>query len=520
MGNAARKRDVQSASIPAPVGGLNARDSIANMPETDAIILDNWFPTTSDIQLRNGYSNFATFTGSCQTIMAFTSGSAAKLFAAVRNGTVYSIYDATSGGALSSAAVGGAGNTIEALTSAQFDYINFATPGGQFLMAVNGLDVGLQYNGTAWSAWTVTGVSTANLSVLVTFKERIWAIEKNTFNIWYLATQSITGTATKLFLGSFFKLGGYLQTIVTISVDNSNSTNDYIAFVSNVGEVILYEGTDPSSAQTWTMAAHFRIGRPIGVGRRCWTKMNSDAVLITADGFFPLSQGLLTDRAQQQSVSDKIKNLVNSDVQTYGNNFGWQIILYPIGNKLLINMPAVSLSSSYQYVMNTITNAWCTFGKNNAAWNAFCWEVSGDSLYWGGSGVMALADNGTSDNNGPIIGDCKPAFSYFNLRGQIKKWNMARPTITTNGTIGAALDLNVDFANFSPTSTPTFAPGATTAWGSPWGSSWSNSTVTQASWQSVQGLGYCASTRMRVVANGVTCRWASTDYLFEPGGYI
>lgn len=519
MGMAARKRVAQSSSIPACVGGLNARDSIANMPETDAIILDNWFPTTSDIQLRNGYSVKATFTGTCQTVMAYTSGSASKLFAAVANGSTYSIYDATSGGALSTAAVGGAGNTIEALTSAQFDYLNFATTGGQFLMCVNGLDTGLQYNGSAWSTWTVTGVNTANIQSLVAFKERIWMIEKNTFNVWYLGIQSITGTATKLFLGSFFKLGGYLQAMVTISIDNSNGTNDFIAFVSSVGEVIIYEGTDPSSAQTWTMAAHFRLGRPIGIGRRCWTKFNSDAILITADGFFPLSQGLLTDRAQQQAVSDKIRNAVNSDVATYGNNFGWQIILYPIGNKLIINMPSATLSTSYQYVMNTITNAWCTFGKNASPWNAFCWEVLADSIYFGANGYLAQADTGTADNTALINADVKPAFSYYGQRGQLKRWTLARPILTTSGTIGAALDLNVDFANDAPTSTPTFSPGVSTAWGSPWNSPWSGTPVIQKDWQSVTGVGMCASTRMRIQSN-VAVRWAATDYLFEPGGYL
>ena len=30
--------------FPAPVGGLNARDSVANMPVSDALILDNIFP--------------------------------------------------------------------------------------------------------------------------------------------------------------------------------------------------------------------------------------------------------------------------------------------------------------------------------------------------------------------------------------------------------------------------------------------------------------------------------------------
>jgi len=43
------------ASLPAPVGGWNARDSLANMDETDAVTLENYFPTVSSVVLRGGY---------------------------------------------------------------------------------------------------------------------------------------------------------------------------------------------------------------------------------------------------------------------------------------------------------------------------------------------------------------------------------------------------------------------------------------------------------------------------------
>src|SRR6187399_2339269 len=41
-------------TIPAPVGGLNGRDSLANMNELDAYELTNLFPGTSTCRLREG----------------------------------------------------------------------------------------------------------------------------------------------------------------------------------------------------------------------------------------------------------------------------------------------------------------------------------------------------------------------------------------------------------------------------------------------------------------------------------
>ena len=53
----------QSLSLPSPIGGLNARDSVANMKGTDALQMDNWFPQTTDVAVRRGYTAFATFSG-------------------------------------------------------------------------------------------------------------------------------------------------------------------------------------------------------------------------------------------------------------------------------------------------------------------------------------------------------------------------------------------------------------------------------------------------------------------------
>jgi hypothetical protein len=47
-------------NIPAPVGGWNARDPIADMPARDAVFLDNFFPRASDVMLRPGSALLAT----------------------------------------------------------------------------------------------------------------------------------------------------------------------------------------------------------------------------------------------------------------------------------------------------------------------------------------------------------------------------------------------------------------------------------------------------------------------------
>ena len=87
----------QVASLPAPIGGWNARDSLANMEPMDAVTLENWFPSVSSVNLRGGYSQFATgISGQVETLMTYSSGSSNKLFA-IANGSIYNV---TAGGAV------------------------------------------------------------------------------------------------------------------------------------------------------------------------------------------------------------------------------------------------------------------------------------------------------------------------------------------------------------------------------------------------------------------------------------
>jgi hypothetical protein len=93
----AQKQVSRSASLPAPVGGWNARDSIGDMPTTDAVVLTNWFPSTTEVDLRPGYTKYATgLPADVETLMSFAGASSTKLFAISNK----AIYDVSAGGAV------------------------------------------------------------------------------------------------------------------------------------------------------------------------------------------------------------------------------------------------------------------------------------------------------------------------------------------------------------------------------------------------------------------------------------
>ena len=91
----AKQNTARTTSVPAPLGGWNARDSLANMQPMDAVQMVNFFPTPTDVQLRRGWSEKSTgITGQVNTIMTYPSTSPSggyKLFAAAET----KIWDAT-----------------------------------------------------------------------------------------------------------------------------------------------------------------------------------------------------------------------------------------------------------------------------------------------------------------------------------------------------------------------------------------------------------------------------------------
>lgn len=508
----ARRQVSGTHTIPAPTGGLNAIDSVADMPESDALVLDNWFPQPTYVQLRGGYSSWATgFPTWVETIMPYNNAVGEFLFAI--SGT--SVYDATNSGPIGAAVVTG-------LTNARWEYTNVATAGGQFLYAANAVDPPLLYNGTTWTKITgvstpaITGVTTTKLRNPIVWKNRVWFIEDGSMHAWYLPTASIGGAAAQFDLGPLMRLGGQLQAIITATVSNGSTFDDYIGFLTSEGELALYSGTDPAS--NFAIVGIYPFGKP--VGRRCSFRSGNDTIIICSDGLVSLQKAISVKfKGTDQAISYKIQQLVNTDIQNYSGNFGWEGAIHPLGNKIIINVPMAENLSQSQYVQCTLNNAWCTYGRFNSPWNAATFAVQGDNLYFGGNNYIALADVGNYDGASPIVGTLKTAFSYLGSDQQ-KFMTGARILLQTTGGISPLLSINTDFQDVRPTTIPGFDPISGPTWNvTSWNTSlWSTGFATQTRWQTVNGIGFSVAMYLIIAANGAEVQFVAADYLYQRGG--
>jgi hypothetical protein len=586
---APQRRTATTASVASPIGGWNARDSIANMPPLDAVTLNNFWPTPTDVQLRLGYTKFSTgITGQVNSLMNYAGVTNQKLFAAA--GT--NIYDASASTAVA----------VKTITNDKLQHVNVGTIGGHFMVAVNGDDAALLYDGTNWISYaststaqtinTITRGGTGNLTATVTtavahglitgnqivvagasptqyngtyiitrtgattftytmatapatnattvgtytinyaitgvnsntfvhvnlFKNFLFFVQENSMEVWYLPVGQVSGVATKLDFGGIARMGGYIQAMGTWTIDAGQGADDYAVWITNNGETIVYNGTNPDSADTWALKGVWQLGQTFN--RRCFLKWAGDILLLTQDGLVPLAAALQSSRLDPRvNLTDKIYYAISQEASLYSNNFGWQINYFASENMLMINIP--SGEGVKQFCMHTISKAWCSFSNINAK----CWELSYDKMYFGGNGFVGSFWDAYSDDGNNINAVVQQAYSYFEAPGQQKRFTMIRPIFQTdNGFPGILVGINTDFdaqnslgaVSFNAVSTA-IGVWDTAKWDTDiWGGTLSLNKL----WQGVTGIGYSGGIIMKVASQGIDVHWVSSDYVMERGGVL
>lgn len=507
-----RQQVAQVSSFSAPVRGWNSRDALASMKPGDAITLKNWWPTPTDVVIRGGMADHASgITGTAQSLAIYNAMTGtSKMFAASSSG----IYDVSSAGAV--------GASVATSTNGYWQYVNFGDGTTNWLILVNGTDKPNYYSGAAWTAVdavstpALTGLTTTSIINVFVHKGRLYFIEKNSLSAWYLAAGAAGGALTKFDFMPIAKKGGYLIGGGTWSLDLGNGPDDLAAFLTSEGEVIVYQGTNPSAANTWALVGVYDLGKPIG--RRALRKFGGDLIIVTQNGAFPLS-GVLRAREfnKRLAISDRIVNSFDEAARSYSGNVGWEAADYPARSALIVNIP-ISLSESKQYAMNVITKAWCEF----SGWNATCFGVFNNDLYYGVGSEVKKAWTGASDDGANIVADAKEAFSTHGSSDQ-KRCTLYRPILQVNGPLSFLTGMDVDFRDTPFTGEASYSVTSGALWdASSWDAAyWAANLDIVRLWRSPQeNVGTWFAGKLRVNTNSLEVHWLASDAYFERGGGI
>ncbi len=530
-------------NLKAPVGGFNTRDQYSDMPPTDAVQLINWIPSPAGITARGGYQawrevadgtaiqsliHYFSSTDTIPSTSLFVSPTnvPGKLWAATKSG----IYDVTDSGNT-------AATVALALSGAdEAGYIHstmFSNIAGSFLVACSETDGYHIYDGSSWSKVTpaqVTNVNPNDLCFPLSWKKRLWFVEQESTCLWYLPVDSIYGAAVKLDVGPLVKRGGKVEFIANWTIDAGEGIDDLLVIVCTNGDVLVYKGTDPSSASTFGLVGQWNIGQ-VPAGRRAFVQYGGDLLILSTLGIQPMSfvtRGgeafLSTDKSD---YTEKVQPTFSQESTYSFNQRGWGLYTLNGQNLLISTVPNYGSVLNRQYVMNTITNAWSV----SAGIPARCAVVAVDLFFCGTStGQVLLAYRGTKDNVGVdgsggtlIQGTIQWAYTDFGAPGMLKSFKMVRPYFVAKQRPSFGVSMFTDFRGGREPEIPaTTVPGVVGGWGSAvWGSSvWGSSTRDYKFWRDTPSdRGYYGSLLMKTEVPGGT-RILSCDILAQVGGVL
>lgn len=478
-------------TFPAPRRGLIQNDSLAMPQGEGAEVMDNWFPTPQGARMRAGSVKKATVGfDALWSFLTFDTGLFKKLFAAT-NTAIFDVTTPANPEAVLSPVQSG-------LTNGKWSSVQFSNSAGDpALIAVNGADPIKRFNGTTWTSITgtstpisITGIDTNKLSMVWAFQNRLFFVQAGSMSAWYLPTLSYGGAAKELPMGSTFTKGGVLLFGGTWSTDSGSGLDDMCVFVTDMGEVAVFQGTNPDSIDTWSKVGTYVIGKPLG--KNAFFKTGGDIAIITDDGIVSVSQIMQKDRAGLASVAITfpIETLWRDVVFSRAfAGYDFSAVVWPTESLLMVVVPAFAGGMKFSLVANAKTGAWCRY----TGWDTRCAVVFDDKLYFGTSdGRVIQGETGGSECGEPYAAALLPRFD--DMASPTEKVALhARCIARTNNEFSPIMFANADYETDIPNAGISGGDASGNVWGgaiygsSTWGAAESKKFLSE--WQSVAAVG-------------------------------
>jgi hypothetical protein len=517
----AQKRSAMTASLPSPIGGWNARDSLAEMNQLDAVQMVNFFPTPTDVTLRKGYTKTSTgITGNVESLMNYTKQVSYELFAFAGD----TIYESKQDPALP---------VFTGITNAKWQHANMTNAGGHYLAAVNGQDPALFYDGTSWAfqattstAQTISSITHVAAVATLTTAAPHGLIDGNKVVISGATPAAYNGTYVIDVTGA----NTFKYTMASTPAGNATVVGSYTVFgitgvdSSTLVAVNLFKNrlyyTQENSLDFWYTGVDEISGAltkfPLGGIARNGGYLQAIGTW-TLDAGYGVDDFLVCVTSMGEVIVYKGSNPSDPNdwslvgVWQMGQTFSRRCFFKYAGDLLLLTQdglvplsaalqssrldPRVNITDKIYYAVSQAAtqfyalNGWqinyfasenmliLNVPTNNGieqyvmhtitkSWarftgiQAYCWEVSGDAdIHFGGQGFVGDFYQTTSDNGTNIVGTVQQAYSYFDTRGALKRWTMVRPILQTdNGLPTVLCGISTDFDTVNLTNQISFNP--------------------------------------------------------------
>jgi hypothetical protein len=437
---------LRTVTFPAPTRGIIQNENQAFMQPGGANVQDNWASTMRGVKLRGGCIRWCDLHAADAPVppvpddlrkpvvsaFEYVTASQERMYAA----NVDTLYDVTAG----FPSIVKAGRTNGNYVAAQF-----ANADGEWMLACNEVgDFVLRFDGTSWltldpSAGTPTDGASAitgpvdsavehglGLGYVWKYRNRLFFIETDSMNAWYLGVDSVGGLLQQIPLAGAATRGGKLLFGAVWSLDAGDGTDDKCVFVTNLGEVLIFSGTNPAEATAWRQEGRYTLSAPLGMNAHL--TIGGDLIIMTVDGIVPLSQAITKEAGQLElaMLTRTIKPLWR-DLVTTRRALPWSVHKWDEFGAVFVAAPGGGPGDRFCLCANNATAAWSRF----VGWDATCFIQNGSNLFFGTQdGIIMQSDRtGYDDGNHakiPYTAVVVGGWETFGAQASQIVWHQAR----------------------------------------------------------------------------------------------
>ena len=456
---------LETVTFPAPTRGIVQDQNEAFMMPGSAVICDNWKPTLKGLSLRGGcvlhadlhaldknealwdfagwdmalWDHVANSPPTRKPVISGFSYQSAineRMFAANKDRLV----DVTAFYTDSDPILVRQGHTSGNYVASQM-----SNQGGDWLLAANETgDPLLRFNGTTWEVLdpgyvpptdnppVITGPAGSNvefggnLSYVCKYRNRYFFIEANSMNAWYLPLNAIGGILQMIPLSGAATRGGKLLFAANWSLDAGDGIDDKLVFCTDLGELLIFTGSDPSSAASWRQEGRYQIPPPLGMNAHLL--VGGELLIATVDGIVQTSGAITKSREELEltAITRSIRRMWREEVAAK-RDWSWTMCNWEEYGGIFLTTPGSD--PGYCLVVNASTGAWARF----VGYDATCFIRTGDSLFFGTQdGRIMQADRTGYDDGKPYTAVLVGGWEVFQSPAQTITWRQARASFAAS----------------------------------------------------------------------------------------
>jgi hypothetical protein len=198
--------------------------------------------------------------------------------------------------------------------------------------------------------------------------------------------------------------------------------DDRIVFGTSEGELIIFEGTDPSNISSWKQDGRFQAAAPLGMNAHL--QLGGDLLLMTTDGIVPISACISKsfEDLELAAITHQIRKTWRDEVAAK-RSWAWTLINWETYGGLFVTTPGGAPGARYCYINNTSTTAWARY----VGWDATCFVRMFDNMYFGTQGgIIMQADQTGYDDGQPYTAIMVGGWEVFQSPGQMITWRQSR----------------------------------------------------------------------------------------------